>query len=54
MLQEWALTAQTRPSIGAANTSRDILRNEFKTKLKAKILQKLESIYVDTGSNLAD
>ncbi len=54
MLQDWALTAQSRPSVGAANTSRDILRNEFKTKLKAKVLQKLESIYVDTGSNLAE
>jgi serine/threonine-protein kinase len=54
MLQEWALTAQSRPSIGAASTSRDILRHEFKTKLKAKVLQKLESIYVDTGSNLAE
>jgi serine/threonine protein kinase len=54
MLQEWALTAQTRPSVGAAHTSRDILRNEFKTKLKEKVLQKLESIYVDTGSNLAE
>lgn len=54
MLQEWALTAQTRPSIGAASTSRDILRHELKTKLKAKVLQKLESIYVDTGSNLAE
>ena len=54
MLQEWALTAQTRPSIGAANTSRDILRHEFKNKLKAQVLQKLESIYVDTGSNLAE
>lgn len=54
MLQEWALTAQTRPSVGAASTSRDILRNEFKTKLKEKVLQKLESIYVDTGSNLAE
>lgn len=54
MLQEWALTAQSRPSVGAASTSRDILRNEFKTKLKQKVLQKLESIYVDTGSNLAE
>jgi serine/threonine protein kinase len=54
MLQEWALTAQTRPSMGSASISRDILRNEFKTKLKAKVLQKLEAIYVDTGSNLAE
>lgn len=54
MLQEWALTAQTRPSIGGANTSRDILRHEFKNKLKVQVLQKLESIYVDTGSNLAE
>ncbi len=54
MLQEWAITACTRPSLGAMSTSRDLLRNEFKTALKAKVLQKLESIYVDTGSNLSD
>lgn len=54
LLQEWVLTARTRPSIGATATSRDLLRNELQTKLKAKVLQKLESIYVDTGSNLFD
>ena len=54
LLQEWALTARSRPSTGAMTTSRDLLRNELQNKLKAKVLQKLESIYVDTGSNLYD
>jgi eukaryotic-like serine/threonine-protein kinase len=54
LLQEWVLTARSRPSTGAIATSRDLLRNELQTKLKAKVLQKLESIYVDTGSSLSD
>ena len=54
LLQEWALTARSRPSTGATATSRDLLRNELQTKLKPKVLQKLESIYVDTGSSLSD
>jgi serine/threonine protein kinase len=54
MLKEWAITARSRPSLGAMTTSRDLLRHEFKTTLKAKVLHKLESIYVDTGSNLSD
>jgi serine/threonine protein kinase len=54
LLQEWALTARSRPSTGATTISRDLLRNELQNKLKSKVLQKLESIYVDTGSNLFD
>ncbi|PSN16583.1 serine/threonine protein kinase [filamentous cyanobacterium CCT1] len=54
LLQDWVLTARSRPSTGAITTSRDLLRNELQTKLKAKVLQKLESIYVDTGSSLSD
>jgi serine/threonine protein kinase len=54
LLKEWVLTARSRPSTGAVNISRDLLRNEYKSKLKPKVLQKLESIYVDTGSNLSE
>jgi serine/threonine-protein kinase len=54
LLQEWVLTARTRPSTGAMAISRDLLRNELQNKLKPKILQKLESIYVDTGASLSD
>ena len=54
MMQEWVVTARSRPDIGAMGTSRDLLRNEFKTSLKAKVIQKLESIYIDTGSNLSE
>jgi hypothetical protein len=54
LLQEWVLTARNRPSTGAMGTSRDLLRHELQTKLKPKVLQKLESIYVDTGASLSD
>ncbi len=54
MLQEWAITARSRPSLGATATSRDLLRNELKTALKPRVLQKLESIYVDTGANWSE
>lgn len=54
MLKEWVLTARTRPSLGAMATSRDLLRNEYKNTLKPRVRQRLESIYVDTGSNLSE
>lgn len=54
MLKEWVLTARTRPSLGAVNTSRELLRNEYKNNLMPRVLQRLESIYVDTGSNLSE
>ena len=54
MLKDWAIDAQHRTSIGAFSTSKDLLRNEFQTNLKSKVLQKLESIYLDTGSNLSE
>jgi serine/threonine protein kinase len=54
LLKEWVVTARSRPDLGAMVTSRDLLRNELKTNLKAKVLQRLESIYVDTGSNLSE
>ena len=44
LLQEWVLTARTRPSTGNMSTSRDLLRHELQTKLKPKVLQKLKSI----------
>jgi len=54
LLQEWALMARHQSSVGGAQLSKDMLRNEFKTNLKAKVLQKLESVYVDTGSELRE
>ncbi|MEB3290604.1 MAG: serine/threonine-protein kinase [Leptolyngbya sp.] len=54
MLKEWVVNARSHPDVGAMTTSRDLLRNEFKTNLKAKVLQRLESIYLDTGSNLSE
>lgn len=54
MMQEWVVTARSRPDLGAMITSRDLLRNEFKTHLKPKVLQTLEAIYLDTGSNLSE
>jgi eukaryotic-like serine/threonine-protein kinase len=54
LLQEWALTASHHPATGAVATSRDLLRSELQNKLKPRVLQKLESIYIDTGSSLSD
>ncbi|PSN07425.1 serine/threonine protein kinase, partial [filamentous cyanobacterium CCT1] len=54
LLQEWIMTAQTRPSIGSAGTSKELLRNEFNNRLKPQVLQHLKSVYLDTGSDLAD
>ena len=47
MLQEWVLTARTHPSIGSSNTSKTMLKNELNYNMKEKILQQLESIYID-------
>lgn len=54
MMKDWVVAARNCPDVGAMATARDLLRNEFKTHLKAKVLQKLESIYLDTGSNLSE
>lgn len=54
LLQEWVLSAQTRPNLGSANVSKDLLRQELNERLKPRVLQQLESMYLDTGSDLAD
>ena len=54
LLREWVLTARTRPSIGAVNTSKGLLRDELNNKLKDRILRQLESVYIDTGSDLSE
>ncbi|XGB42301.1 MAG: serine/threonine protein kinase [Nodosilinea sp. LVE1205-7] len=54
MLQEWIITARTRPSLGTMTTSRNLLRNEFKTNLKTKVIKKLESVYLDSGSTFSE
>jgi serine/threonine protein kinase len=45
LLQEWVMTARTHPSVGSSTSSKDILRNELNTNLKAKVLQQLEASY---------
>jgi hypothetical protein len=45
LLQEWVMTARTHPSVGSSASSKDILRNELNTNLKAKVLQQLEASY---------
>ncbi len=45
LLQEWVMTARTHPSVGTASSSKDVLKNELNTNLKAKVLQQLESSY---------
>jgi eukaryotic-like serine/threonine-protein kinase len=54
LLQEWGLTARSQPSLGGANISKDLLRNELNEKLKPRVLRQLESIYIDTGSDLSE
>ncbi|MBD0334166.1 MAG: serine/threonine protein kinase, partial [Cyanobacteria bacterium Co-bin13] len=54
LLKEWTLTARSQPSLGGANISKDLLRHELNEKLKPKVLRQLESIYVDTGSDLSE
>ncbi|MBD0267107.1 MAG: serine/threonine protein kinase [Cyanobacteria bacterium Co-bin8] len=54
LLKDWILTARSQPSLGGANISKDLLRNELNEKLKPKVLRQLESIYVDTGSDLSE
>lgn len=48
-LQEWVLAARRHPSVGSANTSKSMLKNELETKMKGQILDKLESLYVKTS-----
>nr|WP_242040721.1 hypothetical protein [Coleofasciculus sp. FACHB-1120] len=51
MLQEWANTSQTLPSVAQPQMSKSLLKQEFE-KLKPKILMKLESI--QTGDYSSD
>ena len=47
MLQEWVMTARTMPSLGSSTVSKNMLRSELNNGMKNKILQQLESIYID-------
>jgi serine/threonine protein kinase len=48
MLQRWALSARTQVSVGNPNLSKQMLKNELNNNMKAKILQQLEALYIDT------
>lgn len=48
MLQSWVMTARSQVSIGQAGLSKQMLKNELNNNMKAKILQQLESLYLDT------
>jgi serine/threonine-protein kinase len=48
MLQSWIMTARTHPSVGSPNFSKKMLRDELNNNLKEKVLQHLESLYLDT------
>jgi len=48
MLQSWVMTARTHPSVGSPNFSKTMLRDELNNNLKEKVLQHLESLYLDT------
>lgn len=53
-LQEWAMTARSLPSLGSTHLSKELLRNELNDKLKPKVLRQLESLYLDTDSDLSE
>lgn len=42
-LQEWVLSARTRPSIGSPGSSKEMLKNELNNTMKGQILQRLEA-----------
>jgi len=48
MLQSWVMQARTQPSVGGPNFSKKMLRDELNNNLKEKVLQHLESLYLDT------
>lgn len=49
MLQGWVMQGRTHPSVGSSNLSKQILRDELNNNLKEKVLQHLESLYLDTN-----
>lgn len=53
MLQEWAVTARVHNSVGASNTSKNLLKEELNNTLKPHIQQRLESITYETGADLS-
>jgi len=55
LLQEWVMAARNHPSVGSANISKNMLREELNNNMKEKILQQLEALYVtDRGSQEAE
>ena len=48
MLQNWVMSARHQVSIGNSNLSKQMLKNELNNNMKDKILQQLESLYLDT------
>lgn len=48
MLKSWVMSARAQPSVGSPNFSKKMLRDELNSNLKEKILQHLESLYLDT------
>jgi serine/threonine protein kinase len=48
MLQSWVMSARTQRSVGSPNFSKNMLREELNNNLKEKVLQHLESLYLDT------
>ena len=54
LLQEWVLNSRVRPSIGSISDSKEVLRQELNSRLKPRVLQQLEAIYLDAGSEFAD
>lgn len=53
LMQEWVISAQTRPSLGNPSMSKDLLRQELNERLKPRVLQQLESMNSDPGLDIS-
>jgi eukaryotic-like serine/threonine-protein kinase len=47
-LKEWVITANTAPSVGSPNDSKDLMKREYINNLKPRILMNFESMHSDS------
>jgi eukaryotic-like serine/threonine-protein kinase len=47
-LKEWVMTANTAPSVGSPNDSKELMKREYINKLKPRILMNFESMHSDS------
>ncbi len=54
LFQEWVTMARNFPSIGSAQTSKALLKQELENRLKPRILMNLETIHTDSRPGIDD